>query len=193
MKLIFCGGVSGVGKTTLLYGLKKRFGKKIQIINPGELFRRYFYNRKIKTLSEIEELIVQKINRAPTKSIIILHWHYAVHRPSEYIPQISFPRLRQLTANGKIDQIVLLLIEAPTHTIQERRRLDYKSKKRRLQRLVIQEELEMEQKFWRRHRRLFSKKLGKGRVVSRRLSNLELTIARANFEEIISSFLLSEI
>ena len=54
MKLVFLGGVQGVGKTTLIKSLTEKFGDKIKVINPGELFRRYFYRKKTKTPEEIE-------------------------------------------------------------------------------------------------------------------------------------------
>ena len=93
MKLILLGGVQGVGKTTLLSWLENKFAEKITLLNPGELFRRYFYNERIKTIEEIEELIANKLEKMPNDSVVVVHWHYAVRRLSKYIPQINFSRL----------------------------------------------------------------------------------------------------
>ena len=178
MKLIFFGGVQGVGKTTLLSWLKNQHGEQIKFLNPGELFRRYFYNERIKTIEEIEELIVAELEESPADSIIAMHWHYAVRRPSGYIPQISFPRLRKIAEGRKIDQVILFLVEAPADIIRERRLSDQKVKKRELSKSVIDGEIEAEEEFWNTHKVLFSSILGNDKVISLRLVNIDLYTAK---------------
>ena len=132
MKLVFFGGVQGVGKTTLIAWLKNEFPGWIKFLNPGALFRRYYYRSKLKTLEEIEELIVKKILSAPQNSIVVLHWHYAVKRPSAYIPQMKFSRLKRIAESGKIERAILLSVEVPASLILKRRALDSRKKKRSL-------------------------------------------------------------
>ena len=47
MKLVLVGGVAGVGKTTLLSWLQDKFGRRIKFLDPGELFRKFFYKEKL--------------------------------------------------------------------------------------------------------------------------------------------------
>lgn len=172
MRLVLCGGVQGVGKTTLISRLKSKFKRKITLLDPGKLFRRYFYNKRIKTPEEIEELITDKIKGAPGGSTMVIHWHYGVRRPSGYIPQISFERLRRIAKSGKIDKVVLLLVEAPADIVYSRRLKDRKIKKSRAISLFkIREEVRMEKKFLKRHAILFSRILGKNKVIVFRIAN----------------------
>src|SRR3989338_11486196 len=93
MKLILLGGVQGTGKTTLLSWLRHVYGKRLTLLDPGELFRRYHYDRKIRTTEEVEELIIQRLEALPDGAVAAAHWHYAVKRPTKYIPQIAWGRL----------------------------------------------------------------------------------------------------
>ncbi len=178
MKLILFGGVQGVGKTTLLSWLKNKFAGKIKLLNPGGLFRRYFYNKKIKTTKEIEELIANKLEKMPNNSVVVVHWHYAVRRPSGYIPQINFSRLKRIAKNGNIEKIILLLVEAPVDAVRERRLKDRRAKKRALSRSVIGKEIAADEEFLIRHRVLFSQILGCHNVVIFRLTNNDLRTAK---------------
>lgn len=178
MTLVLFGGISGVGKTTLISILKGRFGSRIRLINPGELFRRYFYHKKVKTIAEIEELIVSKLTRMPRDSIVVVHWHYAVRRPSGYISQIKFSRLERIAKSGKVDKVVLLLVEAPAKVVRKRRSKDCKIKKRSVSMAAICEEMRANEKFLAKHNALLSKILGKHNVEILRLSNIDLRTAR---------------
>jgi len=178
MKLILFGGVQGVGKTTLLSLLEDKFRGKIKLLNPGELFRHYFYNKKIKTTEEIEELIVSKLVKMSNDSIVVVHWHYAVRRPSKYIPQINFSRLKQLAKSDNIEKIVLLLVQAPVDVVRERRVKDSRTKKRDLSRSAISKEIAADEEFLVKHRVLFSQILGSHNVSVFRLTNNDLRTAK---------------
>lgn len=178
MKLILFGGIQGVGKTTLLSWLENKFAGQLELLNPGELFRRYFYNERVKTLEEIEELIVSKLLKIPNDSAVVVHWHYAVRRPSGYIPQINFSRLKQIAESGKIEQVILLLVEAPIDVVLERRLRDRRTKKRSLSRSIINKEVAVDEKFLTKHKALFSRILGNHRVVVFRLTNVDMRPAQ---------------
>src|SRR3989338_9845981 len=115
MKLILVGGVQGVGKTTLLSWLRRVYRKRLTLLDPGELFRRYHYDRKIRTTEEIEELILQKLESLPDDAMAVAHWHYAVRRPMGYIPQIALSRLTRLAQGRKLEHVTLFVVEAPAH------------------------------------------------------------------------------
>jgi len=189
MTLILFGGVQGVGKTTLLSWLEHRFAERITLLDPGELFRRYFYNEKLKTVEEIEELIVSTLEKVPHDAVVVVHWHYAVRRPSGYIPQISFPRLKRLASRGKIDQVVLLVVEVPVDVIYERRIMDFSSKKRALVRSVIHEEIATDETFLMRYQDAFSKALGDHRVLIFRVPNTNLEKAKHVLRKFFDSLL----
>lgn len=174
MKLILFGGIQGVGKTTLLSRLQRVSARHIVLINPGELFRQYFYREKLKTTDEIEELIVRKIETLSKDSIALIHWHYAVPRPSGFIPQISFSRLEQIAKGGKVDNVILLLVEAPADAVRKRRIKDRKSKKRATSLSAIRKELAVEKKYLAKHHTLFSRALGARRATIYRLPNINL-------------------
>ncbi len=177
MKLILFGGIQGVGKTTLLSLLEKRFGGQITFLNPGELFRRYFYTERIKTIDEIEEMIVSKLGNMPHETTVIAHWHYAVRRPEGFIPQVSFSRLQRIAENSGIEHVVLLSLGAPKDVIYERRLKDYKDKRRELTLQGIQQETDADEEFLIKHHDIFSQALGKEKVTVFRLTNHDLGAA----------------
>lgn len=189
MKLILFGGVQGVGKTTLLSWLEDKFPGRLTLLNPGELFRRYFYNEKIKTAEEIEELIVSKLEEMPADSIVIIHWHYAVRQPTGYIPQINFSRLKRIAESGKIEQIILLLVEAPTDAVLERRLKDGLAKKRNLSQSVINEEIATEEEFLIKQRDLFFQILGNHNITVFRLTNTDLRATKLLLYKFFKSLL----
>lgn len=190
MKLIFFGGIKGVGKTTLLTWLENEFAGEIKLLDPGELFRYYCYNQMIKTPEEVEELIAEKILEMPHDSVVVLHWHYAVLQPSGYIPQISFSRLKRIAKSGKVEQIILLQLEAPIDAVRERRLKDSRTKKRDVSLWTINEEVGAEKEFLARHQDLFSRILGRRKVTVFHLihSDLETTkpVLYQFFKEILN-------
>lgn len=180
MKLVFFGGVQGVGKTTLISCLENEFRCRITLLNPGELFQRYFYNQKIKTIEEIEELIVNALERAPSNSTVVVHWHYAVRRPSGYVPQISFERLKRVAESGKVELVALLSVRASVDAVYKRRLADYKIKhSRAISKFAIDEEVRFDKEFLAKHKTLFSKILGKEKVLVLRITNDDLKKAQA--------------
>lgn len=178
MKLVLCGGVQGVGKTTLLTLLENEFPGRIATLDPGELFRRYFYENRSKTIEEIEDLVVDTLKEMPDDVVAIVHWHYAVRRPEGYVPQIALSRLARLAKSGKIGQVVLLRVEAPADVVLKRRAKDQEPKKRALSRPIILEEMAADEQFLARHQTLFSEALGSRNVTVFRLLNTELDAAR---------------
>lgn len=185
MKLLLFGGIQGVGKTTLLADLKKKNARRIKFVDPGDLFRRYFYNKKVKKIGEIEDLIVKKIIETPRDSVVVAHWHYAVRRKSRYIPQITFSRLVRIATSGAIEMIILFDVIAPIDLVRERRRKDYNSKKRSLSMKIIYKEAAANDRFLEMHRALFSRCIGSSKVKVVRLANIDLPTARSVFERYI--------
>lgn len=186
MKLLLFGGVQGVGKTTLLAWLKNKCDERIVLVNPGELFRNYHH---IKTVEEIEEMVVEKLKNVPDDATVIAHWHYAVRRPSGYIPQIDWPRIKRMTKKGAIQYVGLFLITAPPDTIRKRRLKEYAEKKRPLSRTIIRKEIAAEEKFLEKHYILFSKALGNQNVGVFRLANNDLREAKLRLWTIFGIFL----
>jgi adenylate kinase len=193
MKLILFGGVKGVGKTTIISWLQHKFAGEIRVLDPGELFRRYFYTKKVKTIDEIEELLMSKIMNMPHASTVVVHWHYAVKRPSGYIPQINFSRLKRIAKSGKVTKIVLLVVDAPIHVIRERRLKDRQTKKRGVARSIIREEIDTDERLLARHRALFSKALSPGKVQIFRLTNVDLPKTKIVIEEYFKKLLHSTV
>ncbi|OGN01083.1 MAG: hypothetical protein A3B91_00690 [Candidatus Yanofskybacteria bacterium RIFCSPHIGHO2_02_FULL_41_29] len=189
MKLILFGGVQGVGKSTLLHWLENQPKHRITLLNPGELFRRYFYNEQVKTIEEIEELIVSEIEKMPSNSVLVAHWHYAVRQPSKYIPQISFSRLKRIAESGKVEQIVLCLVEASVDSIYERRLIDHQTKKREFSKSSIEEEIHIEEEFLAKYQILFSKILGSNRVTTTRINNNDLGVAESTLHDLFGKLL----
>lgn len=179
LKLVLFGGVQGVGKTTLLSWLENKFVGQIKLLDPGELFRRYFYDKKIKTIEEIEELITNKLEEMPTDIVAVVHWHYALRLPSGYIPQIDFSRLKRIAESGKIEQVVLLLVEAPVDILLRRRMADRLSKKRALLPSALREEIAADEEFFIRHWVIFSEAIGNQNVVTFRLTNINLRATKS--------------
>lgn len=189
MKLVLLGGVQGVGKSILLSWISAKFAGKIRVLNPGEFFRRYYYNEKIKTIEEIENLIVSEIESMPPDMIAVLHWHYAVKRPEGYIPQIDFSRLKNLVESGKIGHVTLVSVEAPPEAILERRLKEQESKKRAFSPATILEEIAADEKSLMMHRTLFSEVLGEPNVTVLHLCNIDLEEAKKHLGDLFQSIL----
>lgn len=180
MKLVLFGGIQGVGKTTLLSWLERKYAGRIIVLDAGELFRRYAYAGKTKTADEVEELIADTLRGLPDDSVAVAHWHYAVRRPGGFIPQISFVRLKHLAESGKIKNVVLITLTAPPGEVQRRRAAEDHVKRRDISELKIREEMEMDEQFLRRHKELFSRALGENNVIATRFMNTDLeSIKRA--------------
>ena len=189
MKLILFGGVQGVGKTTLLAGVLEEFSKSIKLVDSGEFFRRYFYKEKLKTIDEIEDLIVDQIIDTSGDSIVLAHWHYAVSRPQGYIPQIDFSRVKKIAASKKIDQIVLISIEASIDTIYGRRVKDSSVKKRNLNKDCIFEEIKFDNNFLKKHEDIFLEFIDKDKISIQRINNVTLSSARAELRKLFKKLL----
>lgn len=189
MKLVLFGGVQGVGKSTLLHWLERQLTYRIKLLNPGELFRRYFYNEKIKTIEEVEELIAGEIEKMPTDSVLVAHWHYAVRRPSEYIPQISFSRLKRIAESGKVEQIILCLVEASVDSVYERRLNERQTKKREFSKSSIEEEIRIEEEFLTKYQILFSRILGINKVTTAKINNNDLGAAKSRLQDLFGKLL----
>ena len=189
MKMIFFGGIQGVGKTTLLSWLENQFKGQIVLLNPGELFRRYFYNEKITTIEEIEEMIVCELEKMPNDSTVVIHWHYAVRRPSGFIPQICFSRLKRIAESGKIEQVVLLQVVTSVNAVCERRLKDHQAKKRKLSQVAINEEVSADEEFLTKHKVLFSRVLGGKNVTVLRLVNDDLRATQTTLYKFFKTLL----
>ncbi len=189
MKLIFFGGVQGVGKTTLLSWLEKQFKESITLLDPGELFRQYFYKERIKTVEEIEEMIVNEIEKSPEDSVIVIHWHYAVKRPLGFIPQICYSRLKRIARNKKVERVVLLSVDASIEAIRQRRLKDRRSKNRDLSEVGISREVEKDKEFLAEHEKLFSRMLGGKKVATFQLINEDLQTAQATLSRFFRGLL----
>ncbi len=189
MKIIFVGGVQGVGKSTLLSWAKRRFGRKVVVLDPGAFFRKYFYSKKIKTIEEIEDLIVAKIKKSPTSRVTLVHWHYAVKRSSGYIPQVSVSRLNQIAQCKYIQKIILLMIQAPAPMIYARRMKDINKKKRGLTYAEIEKEIAMDEIFMKRQVQLFARSMRRGRLERSYISNSNLKVSMRDFAGLIKGLL----
>lgn len=172
MNILLLGGVQGVGKSTTLALLKKQLGTRARMIDPGELFRRYFYKKRRKTIEQIEEMVVQKILATPTDMIALVHWHYAVPRRGKYITQISVTRLKHLVTDARIEQVMLGLLKAPPAVIHERRKADHCFKKRSLSKKKLGEEIQMENKFFSRQKKIITTAIGTKKVFSFTINTL---------------------
>lgn len=174
MKLILFGGVQGVGKTTLLSWLDDTFKGRLEFLDAGDLFRRYCYRENTMTAGQVEDLITDKLLAMPEDAILVAHWHYAVRRPGGFIPQICFPRLERVARCGKIKKVILISLEAPVKVILKRRVGDSHLKKRELSRAAIKEEVAADEDFLIKHLDLFSRTLGKRKVIVLRRGNIKL-------------------
>ncbi len=185
MRLIFIGGVQGVGKSTLLSWLLEEFDGKIMFVDPGELFRKYCVHEKLKTYEEVEDLIVQSILGLPSDSTVVVHWHYAVVKPEGYISQVSFERIEQMAKSSLIHDVKLVSIEAPIDVILERRLNDSGKKKRNLSKEGIAQEVARDLEFMERHREIFEACLGFDHVSSYRIENVDLQSAKLKLRGIV--------
>lgn len=188
MRLIFVGGIAGVGKSTLIRWLARRFPGRVRTVDPGALFRRYHYRRRIMTTGEVEDFVVERILDLPTGAVVVIHWHYAVRRPDGCIPQVAFRRLRRLLRSGKIERAVLLLVYAPNDAVRTRRRRDVQSKRRPLSLATIEREVAAERRFLKRQRMLFEHALGRGKATVRLLRNTNLRRARSALVRLVEDY-----
>lgn len=142
MKLVFFGGVHGVGKTTLLEKVLGTLNKKPHVVDPGVLFWEHVYRKKDKTADETEVLVAEAIEReCSLYPVVICNWHYAVWTLKGYIPQIAFPRLASLVERVGPECVHLILVDAPVDVVLERRKKDRSIKRRKVDRACVAEEI----------------------------------------------------
>lgn len=153
MKMVFFGGVHGVGKTTLLEKIAVESDQKPRIVDPGELFWEHLFEKKDKTPEETEELAIELIAReCRLHPVVICNWHYAVWTPSGYVPEIAFPRLTMLVERVKPECVYLVLMSASVDAVFERRAKDRAVKKRKIDRGCIEEEMAQTERLYHLHR-----------------------------------------
>jgi adenylate kinase len=163
--------------------------EQIILVNPGELFRHYFYDERLKTIEEIEEMVISELREMPRDSIVVLHWHYAVRRPGGFIPQIGFSQLKRVARIDAIEQIVLLVVETTVNVIRDRRMKDHRTKKRELSNVVINEEIDADEIFLIKHQSLFSQMLGGENITTLRLVNDDLHTAQSTLYKFLEALL----
>lgn len=152
MRLVFFGGVHGVGKTTLLERTLTVRDEKLKVVDPGELFWKHVYQQKDKTPEETEMLATELIEReCRLYSLVICNWHYAVWTPSGYVPEIAFSRLVAMVERVNPECVHLVLVRAPTDVVLKRRVADRAIKKRKIDMACIEEEMAQTEFLYRLH------------------------------------------
>ncbi|MEK7118458.1 MAG: AAA family ATPase [Patescibacteria group bacterium] len=157
MRLVFFGGVHGVGKTSLLEKISSVSDEKPFVVDLGELFWEHVYRMGDKTSDEVEELAMDEIEMAcRAHSIVICNWHYAVWTPEGYIPQIALSRLASLVDRIRPECARLVLVKAPARVVFKRRTRDRAIKKRKISLACIEEEMAQTEHFYRLHHDVLS-------------------------------------
>lgn len=181
--VVFIGGAHGVGKTTVIDQLRT-WQPLISVYDPGELFWRYSINNKIIENSAVEKMIAASLIGLAGK-ITLINWHYAIWRPSGYIPQIDWLFWEMVAWRGDFDLIFLVLLKCSNKELLRRRKKDCKScvKKRKLSLSCIKKELAENRIFFERHKILL-KKHGK-KVLAVRIYNKNSEEAAKDIIEIM--------
>lgn len=149
MKLVICGGVHGVGKTTLMDRVALLLGEKCVRFDPGEIFMKHFYRQKDKTIEEIEGMVVEQlVERVRSSPLVLSNWHYAVWQPKEYIPQVGTDRWERILRETQGAQIVLALVTASPEDILARREKDRGIRRRKISLDAVREELTQTERFY---------------------------------------------
>ncbi|OGZ10198.1 MAG: hypothetical protein A3D65_03395 [Candidatus Lloydbacteria bacterium RIFCSPHIGHO2_02_FULL_50_13] len=160
MKLVLFGGVHGVGKTTLFEKILVASGGEFRVIDPGELFWEHLYQKKDKTSDETEALAVELIEKeCCLHQTVICNWHYAVWTPKGYVPQIAFPRLAGLIERVRPKCVQLVLVRASTDVVLLRREGDQAIKKRKIDRVCVEEEVAHTEHLYRLHHNVISSRV----------------------------------
>ena len=155
VRLVICGGVHGVGKTTLMNRVAAILGEKCVRFDPGELFMEHLYRQKDKTGPEIEEMVVEQLVKSVLSSPLVLsNWHYAVWQPQGYTTQVSMERWERIVRETSCAQIVLALVAASPEEILTRREKDCGIRRRKLNLDAVREELEQTDRSYKEHYRL---------------------------------------
>lgn len=142
MKLVICGGVHGVGKTTLMERAIAFARLGIVRYDPGELFIRHLYRQKDKTAEEVEEMVTEQlVRRIRSFPLILSNWHYAVWTPLGYVSQLSMDRWERIVRDVSGAQITIALVTAKSEVILERREKDRNIRRRKLDLDAVREEI----------------------------------------------------
>lgn len=152
MKLVFFGGVHGVGKTTLLERVVKESPAGLHVVDPGELFWEHVYHKKDKTPAEVEMLVIELIAEAcRVHPVVICNWHYAVWTPGGYVPQLAFDRLALLIDRVNPECAYSVLVGASARIVLARRVSDRLVKKRKIDLASVEEEIAHTERLYRLH------------------------------------------
>lgn len=151
MKLVICGGVHGVGKTTLMDRATPLLGKEASRFDPGELFMEHLYRLKNKTVDEIEEMLVEHlVIKVRTHPLVLSNWHYAVWTPGGYTSQVSTERWERILRETSGAELTLVRVTAAPETILARREKDRDVRKRKRDIDAVREELIQTDLFYRK-------------------------------------------
>lgn len=152
MRLVICGGVHGVGKTTVMDRVLALLGEKCSRFDPGELFMKHLYRQKDKAGREIEEMVAEQLVRRVLSSPLVLsNWHYAVWQPEGYIPQVRMELWDRVLRETRGAQIVLALVTASPEDILARREKDRGIRRRKLSLDAVREELRQTKRYYDEH------------------------------------------
>lgn len=146
--IVFVGGVHGVGKTTVLEALRKKY-LGAAIYDPGDLFWNYSINSRILAPSAVEAMVAESL-KGTVQPVTFVNWHYAVWTPERYIPHISWNLWREVAKQSDL-RFLLINLTAPTDTILHRREKDRHVKKRKLSREALEKEMEQSGMFFMNH------------------------------------------
>ena len=159
MKLVFLGGVHGVGKTTVLERVIATSSGRLYTVDPGELFWEHVYQKKDKTPDEAEVLAAKLIEReCRLHPLVVCNWHYAVWTPSGYVLELALPKLATLIEKVRPECVYLVLVTASADAVFERREKDRAIKKRKVDRLCVEEEMAQTEVLYRLHHDVVSQR-----------------------------------
>jgi guanylate kinase len=183
--VIFIGGVSGVGKTTVISKIKE-LKPAIAFYDPGEMFDQYFLKNKTLDPKIIEKMV--KISfKGLSQPITLVNWHYAVWKGSRLIPHLDWKYQKRLAQKmDPSDIYVFILLKADLETILKRRAKDValNIKRRFLDNVHIVAEIVQEDKNFLKTINLFRKD-GKGKVKSYQLTNKQSYLTAQKIIKII--------
>lgn len=125
-KIIFVGGVHGVGKTTLCNRIKEDLG--IKNYSSSELIGRYNSlilndNKQVDNINNNQDILLQSINKYIDKSEpIILDGHFALINKDNLIELVPIETFRGLNLLG-----ILVIIDDPVNIVK---RLEHRDNKK---------------------------------------------------------------
>ncbi|WP_187647750.1 ATP-binding protein [Nitrosophilus labii] len=119
-KVVFVGGIHGVGKTTFCNKLTEIYNGSLKHLSASEIIKKYknyafkeFEHKKVKDIDINQKLLIEGLKKEREKDNILLDGHFVLLDEKGNIKRIGIETYMALQVNG-----IILLLDKPKEIIK---------------------------------------------------------------------------